>query len=76
LEVGAKTKIHNNGLLGKRKTDSFYLDVGRIRNLHFFIVPVGILSPVSEGAISSLGGGIGHIALCIVQDACGIAMWM
>ena len=35
-------EIHINGLLGERKIEGFYLDVGRIvGNFHFFIVPMG-----------------------------------
>jgi len=28
--IGTKIAIHNNGLLGEAKIESFYLDVGRI----------------------------------------------
>jgi len=30
LEVGTKVELHNNGLLGEGKIESFYLDVGRL----------------------------------------------
>jgi len=44
LEVGTKIEIHNNGLLGKGKIESFYLDIGRvIGNFYFSTVPVGNL---------------------------------
>jgi len=44
LEVGTRIEIHNNGLLGKGKILSFYLDVSRIiGNFNFSIVPVGSL---------------------------------
>jgi len=36
FEVGTKMEIHNNGLLGEGKIESFYLDVGRITG-NFFI---------------------------------------
>jgi len=37
-------EVHDNGLLGKGKMYSFYLDVGRIiGNFHFSVVPVGTL---------------------------------
>jgi len=71
--VGTKIEIHNNGLLGEDKIESFYPDIDRIkRNFHFSIVPVGIYFGVK---VSSYGrgkrllfwaGGIGQLAQCNV----------
>jgi len=42
--VGTNIEIHNNGLLGEGKIDSFYLDIGRfIDNFHFSVVPLETL---------------------------------
>jgi len=52
--VGTNIEIHNNGLLGEGKIDSFYLDVGRIvGNFHFPLFQWKIwrlISPVGERA--------------------------
>jgi len=47
LDVGRNIEMHNIGLLGGSKIDSFYLDVGRIiGNFHFSIVPVETLGVI------------------------------
>jgi len=59
---GTNIEIHNNGLPGEGKLESFYLNVCRIiGNFHFSTVPVGtlgLISLVRKGQISF--GGVGQ----------------
>jgi len=59
LEIGTKIEIHNNVLFGKVEIYSFCLDIGRIGNFHFSVVPMktlGLTSPVRKGKYLFLGG--------------------
>jgi len=70
LEVGIKTEIHNNSLLGEGKFKTFYLNIGRLMgNFHFSIVPVGTLEYFSSkwsGNFFGGGYGGGRIGQCSV----------